>query len=90
MADWEEQEPAVAERLDGYERISIEAADYRDFDAADWQFTWEASGGTLRVLNRAVVADDQAFALYWSVPQEEWDDSLPVLEDIAGSFQPAG
>ncbi|MGJ7440765.1 protein kinase domain-containing protein [Aquipuribacter sp. MA13-6] len=90
VTDWEQQEPAVAERLDGYERISIQAADFRGFDAADWQFTWEASGGTLRVLNRAVVADDQAFALYWSVPQEEWDESLPVLDDIAASFQPAG
>ncbi len=80
----------MAERLDGYERISIEAADYRDFDAADWEFTWEPSRGNLRVLNRAVVADDQAFALYWSVPEEEWDDSRAVLEDIAASFQPKG
>lgn len=90
VEDWEAQEGSVAERLDGYERISIEAADFRGFDAADWQFTWEASGGTLRVLNRAVVSDDQAFALYWSVPAEEWDSSLGVLDGIAGSFEPGG
>ena len=54
----------VVQRLDGYERISIGPGELGDFDVADWQFTWEPSGGTLRVLNRAVVADDQAFALY--------------------------
>jgi hypothetical protein len=88
VEDWESQEPSVAQRLSGYERISIERADYRDFDAADWQFTWEPDGGTVRVRNRAVVDADQAFALYWSVPQEEWRESRPVFEDIAASFEP--
>ncbi|WP_380169208.1 hypothetical protein [Jannaschia sp. R86511] len=90
VEDWESQEGAVADRLDGYERISIEPGELRDFDVADWQFTWEPSGGTLRVLNRAVVTDGQAYALYWSVPAEEWESSRDVLDDIAGSFQPDG
>lgn len=88
VEDWQSQEPSVAGRLDGYELIDIERADFRNFETADWRFTWEPSGGTLQVLNRAVVDDDQAFALYWSVPVEEVQDSEAVFEQIAASFLP--
>jgi hypothetical protein len=44
------------------------------------------------VLNRAVVDTDinRAYALYWSVPDEEWDASRPVFDSVAASFQPVG
>ncbi len=92
VEDWERQERSVSERLAGYELIGIERADYRDFDSADWQFRWDAENGRLRVLNRAVVdpSIDRAYALYWSVPDEQWDDARPVFDSIAQSFQPLG
>ncbi len=90
VEDWRAQEGAVAQRLDGYELIGIDAVDYRGFDAADWQFTWEPGAGTVRVRNRAVVTDGAAFALYWQVPVEEFQDSEPVFDDVAASFLPAG
>ena len=90
VADWEQQEKSVSKRLAGYELIGIERAEYRDFDAADWQFRWDADVGRLHVLNRAVVDTgiNRAYALYWSVPDEDWDAALPVFEGIAGSFEP--
>ncbi|MFC3689798.1 protein kinase domain-containing protein [Aquipuribacter hungaricus] len=94
VEDWERQEASVSEagRFPGYELLGIERADFRGFDAADWQFRWQAENGPLRVLNRAVVDQEagQAYALYWSVPDEEWDDARPVFDSIAGSFQPVG
>ncbi len=89
VADWKQQEPAVAGRLTNYERIGeIEAVDFRGWQAADWQFVFGEDQGT-RVLNRNVVtAPDQAYALYWSVPTSRWEEMLPVHEQVVGSFQP--
>ncbi len=39
LADWQDQEPGVADRLGGYDRITIEPVVYRDYDAADWEYT---------------------------------------------------
>ena len=90
VADWQAQEPRVAARLTGYERIGeIGPVDYRGWEAADWQFVFGENQGT-RVLNRNVVTGpDHAYALYWSVPSSRWDAMLPVQEQIAASFQPA-
>lgn len=40
VADWETQSVGVSQRLEGYDEIRIEPADYRDYEAADWEFTW--------------------------------------------------
>ncbi|MDP9393931.1 MAG: serine/threonine protein kinase [Actinomycetota bacterium] len=88
--DWRNQERSVSQRLPGYRLIGISRADFRDFTAADWQFTWVPRGGPVRVLNRAVVTEDgeQAFALYWSVPVDQWEESRSTFDRVAGSFEP--
>jgi serine/threonine protein kinase len=89
VVDWQQQAEARGPGYAEYELIGIDYADYRDFLAADWEFTWNPGGGTVRVRNRAVVDEDKnlAFALYWHVPIEEWRQSKPVFDDIAASFQ---
>lgn len=90
LADWQAQEPAVASRLSGYERISLERVDYRGWDAADWEFTWDGRNGQIHVLNRNVrVNDERAYALYWSTPEAQWADSRGMFDVMARSFQPA-
>jgi serine/threonine protein kinase len=90
LADWEAQELSVAARLSGYERISLQRVDYRGWDAADWEFTWEGRNGRIHVLNRNVrVSDQRAYALYWSTPESQWTDSRELFDVIAQSFQPA-
>lgn len=91
VADWQRQEPAVAERLENYERLgAIEPVDFRGWEAADWEFVFGPGQGT-HVLNRNVVtAPDQAYALYWSVPSARWEELLPVHEQVVASFSPAG
>lgn len=90
VADWQEQEVDVSERLGGYSRIRIEPVDYRDYEAADWEFTWQTDAGALHVLNRnTITGPERAYALYWSTPEGEWVDSLPTFDLIAETFQPA-
>lgn len=91
VADWQQQEADVSVRLGGYSRIRIEPVDYREYDAADWEFTWQADSGALHVLNRnTITGPDRAYALYWSTPEGEWTDSLSTFDVIAQTFQPAG
>lgn len=87
--DWIAQEPAVAARLSGYQRIEIAPVDYRDYDAADWEFTHGTSGTTHVLSRNLVTSPTQAYAIYWSVDDTQWEESLAVLDVITASFQPA-
>jgi hypothetical protein len=88
--DWTEQETFFRDQIPGYELVGIERVDYRDFEAADWEFTRDSDWGRMHIRNRAVVDGNQAFALYWAAPVDDWEASLPVFEDIAASFEPRG
>ncbi len=64
---------------------------YRDYEAADWEFTWQADSGPLHVLNRnTITGPDRAYALYWSTPQGEWQGSLGLFQAFVETFRPAG
>ena len=86
LADWEAQEPSVAERLSNYQRIRIDAVQYRGWAAADWEFT---HGESTHVLSRNLVTGPKAYAIYWSVTESRWAESLPILHTIITTFQPA-
>jgi hypothetical protein len=80
----------VAARLSGHERISLDRVEYRGWNTADWEFTWDGRNGQIHVLNRNIrVSDERAYALYWSVPESLWADSRGMFDVIAQSFQPA-
>jgi eukaryotic-like serine/threonine-protein kinase len=90
LTDWQANEPSVAARLSGYERISLDRVEYRGWNTADWEFTWDGRNGQIHVLNRNIrVSDERAYALYWSVPESLWADSRGMFDVIAQSFQPA-
>ncbi len=86
---WLDQEPSVAASLSGYERIRIDPVDYRSWDTADWEFTWEGDNGTIHVLNRGIATDTRGFALYVSAPDSAWEsDGVPLFETVTETFQP--
>lgn len=88
VQDWENQEASVSQRLDEYELIRIDPLELRGWQGADWEFI-HGSGEPLHVLNRNLItAPDQAYALYWSVPDSAWEENLAVFEQISQSFQP--
>jgi eukaryotic-like serine/threonine-protein kinase len=87
--DWLDQEPSVANRLAGYERLSMERVNFRGWEASDWLFEWTASGGRLRVLNRGLTTGEYGYALYWSVPEGQWEESRSIFDVAAATFTPA-
>jgi eukaryotic-like serine/threonine-protein kinase len=89
LADWTDQEAVVSKKFRDYEKISLARVEYKGLEAADWEFTWRSGNRTIHVLNRNIRVDDgQAYALYWSVPQEQWTASRPLFDTMAASFQP--
>ena len=84
--DWERQEESVSKRLPNYQRISIATVDYRDYPAADWQFTYATQ---TQVIDRGFVAGNKGYALYIQGPRESFGDSEQVFQQAADSFKPA-
>jgi serine/threonine protein kinase len=91
LVDWQQQERAASPRFNGYQRIRLERVPGpAGWDVADWEFRWTASGGRLHVLDRNLrVSDRRAYALYWSVPEQQWTQLQPTFAVIADSFRPA-
>ncbi len=84
---WEAFSPQLAARLGDYEELRVEQVEFQGLDAADLEFTY-FDETTLHVLDRTVIAPDgeRGIALYWQVPESRWEGSLPVFEQIAGTF----
>ena len=91
LVDWQDQERAASPTFPGYQRIRLERVSFHSgWDAADWEFRWTPSGGTLHVLDRNLrVSDRRAYALYWSVPEQDWSRMWRTFIVIADSFRPA-
>jgi tRNA A-37 threonylcarbamoyl transferase component Bud32 len=91
VADWRGQEEFRVARGDfpGYRRIRLAAVDYFR-EAADWEFTYLQGGVRVHVNNRGLVTSPrQAYGMWWSTPDSQWERYLPDLRLIQRSFQPA-
>ena len=91
VADWAGKEAFRVARGDfpGYERIRLEEVDYF-LKAADWEFTYDGRSGRVHVNNRGfITAPDQAYGMWWSTPDDRWEEFRPDLERIQRSFRPA-
>ncbi|MFA9428778.1 protein kinase [Egicoccus sp. AB-alg2] len=90
VADWEAAEAAFAQRQSDYERVRLQPATYRDWDAAMWEYTYASGGASLQAINLNVLADDlgHAYALNLQAPAGNWDEVAQQFPAIAGSFEP--
>jgi len=89
VADWTQQEAARRDDIRDYRRIRIYAVDYYRA-AADWEFTHTADDGTpLHVVSRGfVTSPTQAYGLYWSTPESQWQSSRRYFDVFADTFTP--
>ena len=87
LTDCSANEPSVADRLSGYERISLDRVEY-GWNTADWE-SWDGRNGQIHAQPNVRASDARAYALYWSTPESEWADSRGMFDVIAHSFQPA-
>ena len=91
LADWQQQEANRKGTYPGYHRIRLEAISYPQAEkAADWEFTYYRQGVLTHVLNRNILANPtHAYALYWSTPASEWDQSFRIFRVLPSTFRPA-
>ncbi|MFC7329157.1 serine/threonine-protein kinase [Marinactinospora rubrisoli] len=91
--DWERQEGPISSNFRGYERVSITDLDEpyveRYISAADWEFTFDGSGGRRHAVNRAFHTEEKGYALFLVSTEEDWAENRALLDDITASFEPA-
>jgi len=86
VADREQQAASFAQRNPSYEQIRIEPVDYKGYEAADWEFTFEG----LHVLNRVFVVDGTGHSLWLQTPEDDFSAARQDFDAIAGAFVPVG
>ena len=90
LADWRQQAANRQGSYPGYRLILLREVRYTQAEkAADWEFTYNRNGVTVRVLNRNILANARhAYALYWSTPVSDWDASYHFFQIFAATFRP--
>ncbi|MCS0600158.1 protein kinase [Streptomyces sp. LP11] len=89
VADWRNQERDM--RRPHYRKIRIEKVDYRDWNTADWEFTYTDGGTGYRSIDRGfVVNGHQGYGLMYSAKAANWDSALrkDTWKTLTESFKP--
>ena len=90
VADWRTQSQGFAASHQGYEEITIAPEEYRDYDAARWEFRYTDGGARLHAIDLGFVVGDKAYALFFQTKEELWSANQDVFTQIRDSFRPAG
>ena len=89
LGAWQDYEPSLDGIFNGYDLLRLESVAYRSWEAADLEFTYQGTNGTIRVLDRGFITDPRGFAILMSGPADTWaTQSLPVFQVAAASFSP--
>lgn len=89
MADWKNQEQYMTRSE--YSRIRIEKVDYRGWNTADWEFTYQDGGTKYRTIDRGFVVNSHlGYALMYTAKSANWGTELrkDTWATLTKSFQP--
>ncbi|KUN84458.1 serine/threonine-protein kinase [Streptomyces griseoruber] len=89
VADWKSQERYMTRSQ--YQKIRIQAVNYRGWNTADWEFTYGESGTKYRVIDRGfVVSDSQGYALMYTAKAAKWSTELrkSTWQTLTDTFTP--
>ncbi|MFF4793253.1 protein kinase [Streptomyces sp. NPDC001276] len=89
VTDWTNQEKGMVRSH--YQRVRIEAVEYRGWNTADWEFTYVDGGTKYRTIDRGFVVNDHlGHALMYSAKATTWDSDLrkSTWKTLTGTFQP--
>ncbi|MFD7700576.1 protein kinase [Streptomyces caelestis] len=89
VADWKNQERAMVRAQ--YQRIRIEAVEYRGWDTADWEFTYVESGTKYRSVDRGTVVGDRlGYGLMYTARAADWDSDRrkDTWQTLTKTFRP--
>jgi eukaryotic-like serine/threonine-protein kinase len=86
---WRDYEPTLARQLPGFHLLRLESVPFRQWQAADMEFTWRSTNTTLHVLDRGFITNPRGFALLMSAPEDSWQSqALPVFNVAGSTFSP--
>ncbi len=89
VKDREFQAAAFAKSHEAYQQIQIVKADYRGYDAADWEFTYRDGGADLHALNRVFVVEGTGFSIFFQTRStDDWSAARKDFDQVVASFQP--
>jgi len=88
VADWQAQSDSFAASHDNYTEVSIEQEDYRDYNAALWEYTYTEGDRQLHAYNLGLVAGDYGYALNFQTREENWEASQDLFESFKDTFSP--
>ncbi|MEO6205195.1 MAG: serine/threonine-protein kinase [Mycobacteriales bacterium] len=89
LKDREFQAGSFAKSHTAYQQIRIEKADFRDYEAADWEFSYTDGGAELHALNRVFVANDAGYSIFFQTRStDDWGAARKDFDQIVASFQP--
>jgi serine/threonine protein kinase len=75
--------------LESYIQVQLQAAKYRGWKAADWEYTYTSSNGVpMHALTRFVTVDDTtAFTIMFDMPELKWDDQANARRVFLDTFR---
>lgn len=74
-----------------YERIRIEAVDYRGWNTADWEFTYVENGTKYRSIDRGTVVNDHlGYGLMYTAKAAAWggEQRKDTWRTLTKTFEP--
>ena len=81
---WEQQEQAFEREHPDYERIRLEETDFRDYEAAIWEFTFSGQHAD----DLGFVVGDTGYALNFVTDESTWGDYEDVRDAFRAGFEP--
>lgn len=71
--------------------MQLQSVDYRDWQAADWEYTYTTPNGVpMHALTRYVSIDKKAaFKITFDLPELKWDDQAGTREVFLNTFRQA-
>ncbi|MDQ3896304.1 MAG: hypothetical protein M3326_03465, partial [Actinomycetota bacterium] len=85
---WNELERRFRAEQPSYSRIRLDATDFREFEAAEWEFTYSRDNVELHNLDVAVVTGQKTFTLNFESRATNWSIVHAFMERFESSFRP--
>jgi hypothetical protein len=86
LAELTSEEPGFRKRYRTYSKIGLDTVEYRGYNAADWEFTFDKDGETKHVLYRLFVANGRYYGVYLSAPEDAFSGLRPHFDTAAATF----
>ncbi|HUR22830.1 MAG TPA: serine/threonine-protein kinase, partial [Acidimicrobiales bacterium] len=85
---WLDLERRFKTEQQSYSRIRLEPTEFKDFNAATWEFTYERRNVQLHNLDLGVVTGAKGFTLNFESRQSDWEIVRAFMERFERSFEP--